>query len=118
MSQYPKNLGKIGEEKASLYLKNNGFFILKKNFRGYGGEVDIIAKKNKTIYFVEVKTRSNLNKGYPYEAVNKYKINHLKKAANFFILKSSYKEYKLKMAVISIILKNNQEEIKFYDDLV
>jgi len=117
MSQYPKNIGKIGEQKASSFLKDNGFSILKKNFRSYGGEVDIIAEKNKTIYFIEVKTRSSLDKGYPYEAINWWKIRNLKRAANFFLLKSSYKSYKLKLAVISIILNKGQEIIKFYDDL-
>jgi len=117
MSQYPRNIGKIGEQKASEYLNKNGFVILKKNFRSLMGEIDIIAKKEKTVYFIEVKTRTNLEKGYPYEAVNQIKINHLKKAANFFLLKSAHKDYKLKIGVISIILIGNKETIKFYDDI-
>ncbi len=117
MTQYPQNVGKIGENKASLYLKANGFSVLKKNFRSKQGEIDIVAKKDKTVYFIEVKTRTNLSKGYPYEAVDKRKIIHLKKAAQYFLLKSPLKAYKLKIGVISIILENGKEIIKFYDDL-
>lgn len=117
MSQYPRNIGKIGEEKACLYLKSQGFFILKKNFRSYGGEVDIIAKKKDSIYFIEVKTRTNLKKGFPYEAVNKWKILRLKKAANYYLLKFPHKAYKLKLGVISLLIKDHGEELKFYDDL-
>ena len=117
MTLYLKNLGKIGEQKAVNYLKKGGFSILKRNFRSYGGEVDIIAKKNNSIYFIEVKTRSNLNKGYPYEAVNKLKISHMKRAANYFLLKSHFKDYKLKLGVISILIMESKNDIKFYDDI-
>ncbi len=116
MTFYQKNLGKSGEQKAFFYLKNNGFAILKTNFRSRGGEIDLIAKKDKTIYFIEVKTRSSLNKGYPYEAVNKTKILHLKRAANYFLLKSNYKDYKLKLGIISLVIENGSEKLKFYED--
>lgn len=118
MSLYKKNLGKIGEKIAASYLENNGFSIIKKNFQTKFGEIDIIAKKQNTLFFVEVKTRSNLNKGAPYEAINKNKIFHIKKVADFFIiLNSKYKDYKMKIAVISIVTNNNENVINFYDDL-
>jgi len=116
MSFYQKQLGKIGEQRAVDYLKNNGFTIVKKNFRAYTGEIDIIAKKQNCLYFIEVKTRSNLKKGQPWEAVNKIKIYHIKKTANYFLLKYGYKEYKLKIGVISVLL-GVDEKIKFFDDL-
>lgn len=115
MSFYQKRLGKIGEQRAVDYLKNNGFIIVKKNFRSYVGEIDIIAKKQNCLYFIEVKTRSNLRKGQPWEAVNKMKIYHIKKTADYFLLKYGYKNYKLKMGVISILLDN--KEIKFYENI-
>ncbi len=111
MSVYFKKIGLLGEQKALDYLKKNQFLILKKNFRNRFGEIDIIAKKEKTIYFIEVKTRSNINKGYPYQAVNQKKIDQIKYMANFFLLKNKYKNYKLKIGVISIVLN---QEIKFY----
>ncbi|GAB4219436.1 MAG: YraN family protein [Candidatus Microgenomates bacterium] len=119
MSLYKKNLGKIGEQTACNYLQNNGFKIIKRNFQTRFGEIDIIAEKNNTLYFIEVKTRSNLDKGAPYEAVNKYKIIHVKKAANYFnVLNYKYKNYKMKIGVFSIITNNNENIINFYDDLI
>lgn len=115
MSLYNQNLGKIGEDKAASFLKSNQFFILKKNFYTPFGEIDIIAKKEKTLYFIEVKTRKDDKKGKPYEAVNFYKLKHLKKAVNFFLLKNKYLNYKMKIGIISIIL--DKDELKFYDDL-
>jgi putative endonuclease len=52
--------GKEGEVKAVEYLEHNGYVILDRNFIAHKqlGEVDIVAKKNDIIVFVEVKTRS------------------------------------------------------------
>ncbi len=117
MSLYQKNLGKIGEEKAISFLKNQGFFIIKKNFQTKLGEIDIIAKRGNELHFIEVKTRSNTKKGQPYEAVNQRKIDHLKKAAQFFLLKSKFNDYKLKIDIISIILSGDNEDLKFYENI-
>jgi putative endonuclease len=117
MSLYQKNLGKTGEQLALKYLESAGFTILEKNFRSKFGEIDIVALKTRSLYFIEVKTRSNLRHGHPYEAVNKRKIYQIKKAANYFLLKNDYKAYKLKIGVFSILLKGEISEIKFWEDI-
>lgn len=52
-----RKIGKFGENAVCEFLKRNGYIIIKKNFTIRGGEIDIIAKKNNVIAFVEVKTR-------------------------------------------------------------
>ncbi|MGN1102064.1 MAG: YraN family protein [Huintestinicola sp.] len=49
--------GKLGEELTAYYLEKSGYEIIRRNFRIKGGEIDIIAKKDGIIAFVEVKTR-------------------------------------------------------------
>ena len=53
--------GHLAESAAALFLRLKGYGILEKNFkppRGTGaGEIDLIAKKGKTVVFVEVKRR-------------------------------------------------------------
>lgn len=117
MTLYRIEKGKLGEKKALSYLRKNNFKILEKNYRTKIGEIDIIALKNKIVYFIEVKARTDIRKGLPYEAVNYRKIKHIKNTAYYFLLNSKYKDYKLKLAVISIILDNKGENLKFYDDL-
>jgi len=56
-----KKIGKLGEDIGVKYLKNKGYKILDRNFEKRVvsmkfGEIDIIAKKDKTIIFCEVKT--------------------------------------------------------------
>ncbi|MEK7633396.1 MAG: YraN family protein [Patescibacteria group bacterium] len=117
MSLYQKNLGKIGEDLALDYLKSHRFSILEKNFHSKFGEIDIVAEKNHCLYFIEVKTRSNLNHGAPFEAVNKRKIYHIKKAAQYYLLKNDYPDYKLKVGVFSILMMGEKPEIKFWENI-
>ena len=49
----------IGENLAANYLSKQGYAILRRNFRGSHGEVDIIAQIGDLLVFVEVKTRSH-----------------------------------------------------------
>ncbi|MBU1024096.1 YraN family protein [bacterium] len=53
-------LGKEGEETASEHLANIGYNIVERNYRSRAGEIDIIAEKDNTIFFVEVKTRRSV----------------------------------------------------------
>lgn len=48
--------GDEAETKASIYLLENGFFVLERNFYSRFGEIDIIAQKEKVLHFVEVKS--------------------------------------------------------------
>lgn len=115
MNQLLKKRGNSGENLASKYLKGLNHKIIARNYRSRYGEIDIISSSNNCIYFIEVKTRSSDAKGLPHEAVDYRKLDHMKKAAQQFLLKKPYKEYKLKLAVISILLDKN--EIKFWDDI-
>ncbi|PIQ71988.1 YraN family protein [Candidatus Roizmanbacteria bacterium CG_4_8_14_3_um_filter_34_9] len=121
MSLYQKNLGKKGEDLALDYLKLHNFIVLEKNFSSKFGEIDIIAEKKHCLYFIEVKTRSNLNHGAPYEAVNKRKISHIKRASQYYLLKNKlinkFDSYKLKIAVFSILIENEKIDMKFWDDI-
>ena len=50
---------------AVNFLEANGYEICARNYRFGRGEVDIIAKKDDTLIFGEVKTRKNITFGYP-----------------------------------------------------
>ena len=52
-----KEKGNLGENIAANYLIQNGYEILKRNWRYSYSEIDIIAQKDAMIIFLEVKTR-------------------------------------------------------------
>ncbi len=49
-------IGKIGENICKKFLMKQGFTILETNYRTKYGELDIIAKKDNVLRFVEVKS--------------------------------------------------------------
>ena len=51
-----KEVGALGEDVACEYLRRHGFSICARNFVRKTGELDIIAEKENTLHFVEVKT--------------------------------------------------------------
>lgn len=99
-----QSLGKAGEEYAKNYLVSLGFVIKEQNYRTKLGEMDIIAEKDKKIYFCEVKTRIGDLHGKPYEAVTYRKLQHIQRVAQAYLLQNKIKNSKLSIQVISIEL--------------
>ena len=79
-----KRLGKKGEDLACEYLRSHGFLILERNFQKRYGEIDIIALKDKTLVFFEVKTRVGHMYGKPEEAVNSRKLHEVVQTAQYY----------------------------------
>lgn len=101
--------GLKGEEIASEYIIAKGYQILERNFRLKTGEIDIIAKEGDTLVIIEVKTRSNINYGYPYEAVNKKKQGKIIRTALYYVKLHGLKDTQLRFDVIEVYLgKDNK----------
>jgi len=88
-------------------LKEEGYFILDRNYRNRYGEIDIIAKKDKCLIFIEVKTRTNLDYGDPLETINKLKISRIKRLASFYIASNKLSGFNPRFNVISIIINRS-----------
>ena len=119
MSHYRKDIGRLGEQIATSYLQDLGYLVIDRNFTTHWGELDIIARKGKCIYFVEVKTKVTDKKGKPYEAVTYRKLQTLKRVINLYLLKNDFKTYKLALSVLSIELHEDKtiKEIKFFESV-
>lgn len=77
--------GLKGEKQAAAYLKKQGMRILHARYRTPHGEIDLIAKDQDTIVFVEVKARPNGAEGEGMLAVNAKKRGHLRYAAQCYL---------------------------------
>lgn len=94
MKSLNKAIGNYGENLAKEYIKSRGFIILEENFSCNLGEIDIIAKDNNYICFIEVKTRYSRKYGSPLESINKPKQKKLYKIAQYYICsKHIHKSY-------------------------
>lgn len=94
--------GKLGEEIALKYIISKGGKVIEQNYRTKMGEVDIIAKLNGELVFVEVKSRSNINYGYPSESVNYKKKRKITNVAKYYILENSLENLSIRFDVIEI----------------
>ncbi|MBQ2853507.1 MAG: YraN family protein [Bacteroidales bacterium] len=102
-------LGAIGEQVAQEYLLKHGYQILEKNWVCGHKEIDIIAKIDDTIVFVEVKTRRNTFLVEPEITVDVYKQRHIIWAANSYVTRYQY-DLDVRFDIISIVVDNNNEK--------
>ena len=108
-------LGKIGEEHAVDYLKQNGYEILETNWTFQKAEIDIIAQKEGIIAVVEVKTRTSLDYGLPQEFVKPKKIQLLVKAINEYIISNDL-DVEIRFDIIAIHKENKKFKIEHIED--
>ena len=105
------DLGTYGQKLAENYLKAHGFQIIERNFRCQSGEIDIIARDGGYISFVEVKYRRSLAHGYPREAVGFYKQRHIRRVAQYYIMKKHLINQDFRFDVLEIIDITDKPEI-------
>jgi len=106
-------VGRIGEEIASIFLENKGFSIVERNYRKKWGEIDIVAKKDGSMRFVEVKTvSSGGNISYtPEENVHYNKLKRLTRTIETFCAERGfYGEWQID--VIGILLDADKKEAR------
>lgn len=75
------DLGRRGEEVAALWLEQQGYRVLDRNWRCRSGELDLVVRRERTTVFVEVKTRTSVAFGHPFEAITAVKANRLRRLA-------------------------------------
>ena len=100
--------GRLGEEIALKYIISKGGTIVEKNYRTKMGEIDLIAKMNGELVFIEVKSRSNINYGYPCEAANYKKKRKITNVAKYYILDNSLEDISVRFDVIEIYLTDKK----------
>jgi putative endonuclease len=104
--------GKEGEQIAAAFLKKNGYRICETNFHCPIGEVDIIAREEGELVFIEVKTRKSREMGYPEQAVGSKKQRKMSQLALWYMQQKKLKEVPARFDVVAITLLPDGNEIK------
>jgi putative endonuclease len=112
MKSHNRVSGIKGEDIATRYLRNKGYKVVMRNFRTKNGEIDIIATKNDTLVFVEVKTRLSTEFGTPLEAISPRKVITMTRTAEYF--KSTHRDLPdlMRLDAISIVLEPDGEVVE------
>ena len=99
-----RTTGVKGEEEAARFLTRSGYAILEKNVRTRAGEIDLVAKEGKTLVFVEVKTRRDLEGDPPQAGVHTRKQNRLAKLAHGYLKLKRIRQTPCRFDVVSVII--------------
>lgn len=108
--------GRSAEQFAAEYLAKKGYKVLDKNWRTRFCEIDIVAKKNNIIHFVEVKFRRNNRHGSGLEAINFYKLRKMQFSAEIWVSANNWKG-KYQLAAIGVYPNGTVEFIDQIDCL-
>lgn len=108
-------LGLEGEEMAAEYMKRQGYTILDRNWRCGHKELDMVAIKDGTIVFVEVKTRTGGEWGDPQDAVDLRKIRRIVRSADAY-LRLKMIDLDVRFDIISVVLHNGNLNLEHIEE--
>lgn len=113
-----RKFGIVGEKLAQGYLINKGYEVIETNFYTKRGEIDIVAKKDDCIIFVEVKTRTNFKFGTPAMAVNSTKKKHIKCVAKTFLHLNKLYSKEVRFDVIEVFINDGKCKINHIEGIM
>jgi len=115
-----RRTGLYGEEAAIKFLRKNGYKILRTNFRTPFGEIDVIARSNGVMVFVEVKTRLSPSLGPPYLSVTKAKERHIIKNALCYLKRRGlvYSNWRIDVVSVKLNPSYKVEHIELIENAV
>lgn len=76
-----QDIGKAGEDAAVAYLQRKGYEILDRNWRNGHLELDIVARNDRELVAVEVKTRHAYFRQLAQDTINATKAKRVRQAA-------------------------------------
>lgn len=112
-------MGKLGEKIAKKRLLNKNYILVEENYHTRFGEIDLIFEDGNVLVFVEVKSRTNLNYGYPEQAVKKIKLRRLMKAAEIYLVKNpQYESWLYRIDVVGLTIGEGEDYFVHYEDVL
>ena len=114
---FRSSLGERGETVACGFLKDHGYEILEKNYKCKLGEIDVIARRQGRLAFIEIKTRTSTQFGTPQEAVDFRKQEKIFKVAQWYLKERKSLKSPVAFDVVAILWKEGQSpEIRLIAD--
>lgn len=107
-----QNVGKYGEDRAAEFLQKIGYEIIERNWRGSGGEIDIVARDLDCLVFAEVKTRTRTGFGHPFEAITTRKLQTMRKLVSQWCQGQGQLISKVRLDAISVLIVGGRVNIE------
>jgi putative endonuclease len=109
-----QSLGKSGEDLACTELERLGYAIIARRYRSRFGEIDIVARCDQTIVFVEVKARAGDEFGGSAAAVTPWKQRRIAQMALDYLSRNKLHDQPCRFDVVTVDVKGNDAEIVVY----
>jgi len=118
LSSDPKLLGRWGEKRCEKFLTKKGLKKLTSNFSCKAGEIDLImVAPDRTIVFVEVRTRADESFGPPESSITHAKKTKLLRTARYFLATHKIEDRPVRFDVVTIVLgQKGREQISHYEN--
>jgi putative endonuclease len=107
MTKARQTLGQRGERLALAHLRQQGYTIVTTNWRCAHGELDIIARQNDTVVFVEVRTGCAETTEAAFESVNPRKQGKLADLAHLFLAEHGIETAAWRIDVIGVAIRRS-----------
>lgn len=101
-------LGRRGEDEAARYLRSIGYRVISQRERVLRGDIDLIVLDDRTVVFVEVRTRSDTAHGHPAETVGYHKQRRIAQLANAYIRRHRLEDCRVRIDVVTVTFNGPQ----------
>ena len=120
-----QKVGQIGEDVACMFLEKHGYNIIDRNYRKKWGELDIVAKKDNILHFVEVKSVAHNvtheTDYQPEENVHPWKMKRLGRAVKTYLLErnvSDETEWQIDILAVFLDLTTRKAKFRFTENVI
>lgn len=104
------DFGRRGEDLAARWVTQQGWRVIERNWRGKGGELDLVALDGDALVGVEVKTRSSLAFGHPVAAVTPARVVRMRHAlAEWLAAHPQQRPGSVRLDVVAILWPHDGE---------
>ena len=107
-----QDVGKYGEDRAAEFLTRLGYELVERNWRGAGGEIDIVARDRDCLVFAEVKTRTRTGFGHPFEAITSKKLQRMRRLVAEWCQSKELAGFKVRLDAISVLIVDGRVSIE------
>jgi putative endonuclease len=116
MTTHNQRLGLLGEEIAARWLTRKGWRIVYRRFKNGRRDIDLVAQREATVAFVEVKARKGSEFGDPVEAVHLRKQRELTKSALVWIDRHGRDEELYRFDVVGVLMDGERVLVKHVEN--
>ena len=108
------SIGSRGEQLVAAYLRSRGWTVLHRNFRGGSKEIDLVMLRDGVVAFVEVRTRSRVDYGHPFDTIGRRKQEAIRMAAKAWVAAHGSSDYSYRFDAASVLTQSGRPAIIEY----